>query len=124
MLLDCPVEPKIATFAIVQGGVNLGFVVWLVITVIHLKVSDDCNCDKFCSLVGEFLSGCCSLAFVFSFIWIIIGSLWVWGSIPQWFEDHNKCNSVLYIGAMVYLCFHYLIYAFLCCVALVSYCCD
>ena len=107
LLLDCP---YINIYAIVQGILNLFFVVLFGVTVILDKWFYEFYESKlpYISVVFDF-------ALMFSIVWIMIGSVWIWTHVAGLDDDQSQCNNVLFVGATTYLCFHYLAFVLICC---------
>ncbi|XP_065885268.1 uncharacterized protein [Dysidea avara] len=110
LLLDCPTEDNINTYAVVQGILNLGFVVLFGVTTVLDKWFYEFYESKL-----PYISVFFDLALVFSIAWMVLGSVWIWGSLLGWDDDHSQCNNALFIGATTYLCFHYLSFMIICC---------
>ena len=108
----------IKTYAIVQGCVNVGMVIWFVATLALGRLLVNSYRGKLFDLLEGFLIICLAVAYCFQITWAIFGSASVWDKLSKWIDDHSPCYSELFIGAVVYLCIHYLIFIFFFC----SYC--
>ncbi|KAM3918762.1 transmembrane protein 272-like [Leptodactylus fuscus] len=89
---NCPIQPRIPIFLMVTGGTHLAFVLFFFLRC-FLEI---------CSIVLEGMIG------IFSFVWFIIGSVWVFGVYSQ-YKGPDQCDEILYYFAFAFLIFEYVI---------------
>ena len=112
--VECSVESRIRAYVIVQGSCNFLQVIVATI-VVYIRAKDDKKsilsiCLSYLNLLFMIF------LMLFLIIWTIFGSIWVWGSLSDWQDDHSACNSTLYISAAICVSLHYVVVPlFLCC---------
>ena len=105
----CPVEDNIDRYLIVQGILNLLYLI-------------SCGCsgcacshDKNSCLAISLCCGCNTVFVCLIVAWTVFGSILVWRSLDEWLHDHSVCDSALFISAMVCVLLHYMILSILTC---------
>ena len=117
-----------------EGGSNKNIPIWLIVfgcvSLVQTALHTCCRCIKRASDDDEdaakFISGChCCTEILFSaflFVWIIVGSVWVFGAYDKFQQGDcdNCCNSVPYLISyntliMVYTLGAVVCYTLCCC---------
>ena len=109
------------SYAIAQGIVNLLYlIVLMLLSFYDSKIestkrisSSSVNSKK--RIVWICFCWCAKLYFTFLILWTVTGSNLVWGSLGTWQDDHDTCNGVLFISAMIYLLLMYMVILLECC---------
>ena len=106
---DCTIEDgHVRIYLLVQGSFNLFQLI--VCTLLACAIA----ADKEGILAGCLL--CCNgILMLFLIAWTITGSVWVWGSLGDWKDDHSLCNNALFISAIICLSLHYVVILLMCC---------
>ena len=66
------------------------------------QLNSKCTAEKY-------LCGCAKFYMVFLLMWTGTGSKLVWWSLGTWQDDHDACNSVLFVSAMICLLLMYVV---------------
>jgi hypothetical protein len=119
----CPVEPRISLFLIVHGSVSLGWILLTFISIILIIMATRRR-SVTATIPAIILYAILCLIMIFSFAWVIIGSIWtlsVHGRViyeydtNYYFYPFYYCNSSLYEFTFVYLFLSYVFIAIQCC---------
>ena len=120
-VVDCSVESRIRAYVIVQGSCNFLQVIVAALSA-YARAKDKESGWSICL-------SCVNLLFMlFLIVWTITGSVWIWGSLDDWQDDHSACNSALFVSAAICVSLHYVVVLLLCCcctgVIVAKCCCD
>ena len=115
--LSCPIEARIPIYLIVSGCVNLVSLCFSVFAcLMHHQGKDQ--------TIGGFYAVACSAVLIilfqlFNFIWMIIGSVWIFKAFDAAQYDDNTqstyCKASLYQYAVVMIILQYVLPFVLCC---------
>ncbi|CAF1439067.1 unnamed protein product [Rotaria sordida] len=118
----CPIEPRISLFLIVSGSVILAVITLIIIISILTIFFAPLNSLK-SRILPFILSIIILIGIIFSFIWLIIGSVWIF-RVNKWvtheydiinnFYTYNYCHPVLYRFTFVYLILAYIFMVITC----------
>jgi len=120
----CPIEPRISLFLIVNGSVSL---VWIFLTIIITGITLIAASNRsylITIILPIILSILLFIGMIFSFIWLIIGSVWTF-NIYYWltyyydrksnFYPYNYCQAELYRFTFTYIILSYILLFLQCC---------
>lgn len=115
--LTCPAEPRIPIYLVVSSTVNLVsiFITGLAMY-LHMKKKDEKLSGFFCVASSAALI---ILLQLFNFIWVIVGSVWVFSIYPQvqytQMDKANYCHSNVYQYTFISVILQYVLPFVLCC---------
>jgi hypothetical protein len=119
----CPIEPRISLFLIVHGSVSLGWILLTFISIVLIIMAARRR-SVTATIPAITLYAILCLIMIFSFVWVIIGSIWtfsVYGRViygydtNYYFYPFDYCHSSLYAFTFVYLFLSYVFIAIQCC---------
>ncbi|CAF1027969.1 unnamed protein product [Rotaria sordida] len=119
----CPIEPRISLYLIVHGSVALGLII-LNIIISTITIFFFYHRSLISIILVLILSIIILLGTIFSFIWLIIGSVWTFRVNKQVIHEYdtinhyytyNYCHPVLYRFTFVYLILSYILLVIACC---------
>ena len=115
----CPIEPRISIFILVNGSVTLGWIILIIIvTLLTIKTSKNNHRSSLSIILIIVFSVIIIIVSIFLFIWMIIGTVWVF-NVYHWvnyyydtrtsFYPYNYCQPELYRFTFVYLVLSYIL---------------
>lgn len=119
----CPIQPRISLFLIVHGSVSIASVLFLMICIV-LTVYLASRGSSMSIVLGILTVGVMILLVIFSLIWLIVGSVWVFRVHNRVIHEYDRihhyylytyCNPLLYRFTFVYIIISYMALAFQCC---------
>lgn len=107
---DCPIQPKIPLYMIVAGVIGIiSKLLPLINRKLHWRIMD--------VLV--------SVTYLFDFIWVILGSVWIYSIFKPNFNPHGGlyCDETTYLMAFALVTLHWIFLAVFLVIALCCCCC-
>lgn len=116
-LSACPAEPRIPIYLIVSACVNLLSIAFTILAcLLHWWKRDGNLLGFFCVISAAVII---ILLQFFNFVWLIVGSVWVFGIRPsvQWtsINAENYCQGNLYQYTFISIILQYILPWLICC---------
>ncbi|CAF0752527.1 unnamed protein product [Adineta steineri] len=116
---ECPIQPMIPIYMIVHASVQLGINLLAIIALVNVRCNFPPGVEKYKKLaviILVIILVSTFVLFLFSFAWLITGSVWVFGAKANGVQGDNPnatntyCQSDLYKSAFVLLIINYVIH--------------
>lgn len=92
---ECPLEPWVPKYMIIAGLTGFFTVTMFTLTYTFQRYLNKCLIIFFGILI--------CLSALFTFIWNIAGSVWVFKKWNIWYRNQDNCHADLFLIAFVYL---------------------